>query len=71
MGEDMSEPASYFDACRTKRNLSAYDRTGGTSETEVEDILAAVAELRERVLAWLKAKHPELVEWPRNSKACA
>jgi hypothetical protein len=46
MGEDMADLASYFDACRAKRNLSAYDRTGGTSETEVEDILAAVTELR-------------------------
>ena len=59
MGAEFAELAAYFDSCRTKRNLSAYDRTGGTSETEVEEILREVASFREKILAWLKAYHPE------------
>jgi hypothetical protein len=59
MGAEFAELAAYFDSCRTKRNLSAYDRTGGTSETEVEEILREMASFREKILAWLKAYHPE------------
>ncbi len=57
---ELAEVAAYFDGCRAKRNTSAYDRGGRTSEAEVEEIIAAVAELRERVLAWLSASHPGL-----------
>lgn len=57
---ELAEVAAYFDGCRAKRNTSVYDRGGRTSEAEVEEILAAVAELRERVLGWLRASHPEL-----------
>ena len=62
MGGEFADLADYFDTCRTKRNVSAYDRTGGTSETEVEELLGEVAAFREIVLTWLKASHPQLAD---------
>jgi hypothetical protein len=61
MGGASAELAEYFDTCRSKRNVGAYDHTGGTSEAEVEDLLAEVGTFREQVLAWLEVKHPVLV----------
>ena len=60
MGAEMSEAASYFDACRAKRNTSAYDRGGRTSDSEVEELVGEALAFRERVLAWLRANHPAL-----------
>ena len=60
MGDEFADLADYFDTCRTKRNVSAYDRTGGTSDTEVEELLGDVGAFREKVLAWLRANHPQL-----------
>lgn len=60
MGETLSDLASYLDACRTKRNASAYDRTGSTWLKEVEEPLGEVVAFREAVLASLKAHHPRL-----------
>lgn len=60
MGAELSDLADYFDTCRTKRNAGAYDRSGQTSESEVEELLGEVACFREKVIAWLKAHHPEL-----------
>jgi len=62
MGMDLADLAVYFDTCRTKHNASAYDRTGSTSETEVEELLGAAAEFRAKVVSWLKANYAELIE---------
>lgn len=50
-----------LDAFRKKRNTSDYDRAGTTSEAEVAELRVLAASLRDRVLAWLAATHPELV----------
>jgi hypothetical protein len=60
MGGEISDLAYYFDACRTKRNASAYDRSGQASESEVEELIGEVAGFLEKVIAWLKAHHPNL-----------
>jgi hypothetical protein len=62
MGDDLIDLAAYFDTCRSKRNVSAYDRTGRTAETEVEELLSEVGAFRDKLLAWLKATHPQLAE---------
>lgn len=50
----------YFDACRSKRNISDYDRAGGISGRDADEILAEAKEFKKVVLAWLKANHPKL-----------
>jgi hypothetical protein len=36
-----------------------YDYVGGASEDDAEELLAFTRALREDVLSWLRAKHPE------------
>lgn len=48
-----------MDAFRKKRNVSDYDRAGTTSEAEVAELRTLAADLRERVLAWVKRNHAE------------
>lgn len=50
-----------LDAFRKKRNTSDYDRAGTTSEAEVAELRVLAASLRDRVLTWLAATHPELM----------
>lgn len=49
-----------LDAFRKKRNVTGYDRAGVTSEKEVEEMIALAERLRESLLEWLRAEHPEL-----------
>ena len=37
MGKEYSELADYLDLCRTKRNVSTYDRVGQISQSEVDE----------------------------------
>jgi len=60
MGAEISEVASYFDACRAKRNASAYDRGGQTSDSEVEELIDEVVGFRETTIVWLRANYPAL-----------
>ena len=60
MGEDQTERAKYFDACRTKRHHAVYDAAGRISEAEVRELLEEVRVFRTAVVAWLRREHPEL-----------
>ena len=60
MGGGMQARADYLDNCRSKRNVTDYDRAGEISEREVEEILAEARAFREEQLAWLKKHHPAL-----------
>ena len=46
---------------RKKRNISGYERAGGVSQQEADEIVTLAKELRNDLLAWLAAKHPELM----------
>jgi hypothetical protein len=59
LGEDRKEDAEYLDTCRSKRNRVEYDYVGGASEDDAKELLAFTRALREDVLSWLRAKHPE------------
>lgn len=50
-----------LDSFRKKRNIGFYDRAGTISETEVKELLSTALKLRDTVLKWFRAKHPELV----------
>jgi hypothetical protein len=62
MGAGAREAAEYFDLCRIKRNISAYDRSGEISRAEAQELISEASAFRSSILAWLKAKHPRLVD---------
>jgi len=61
MGNEFSDLANYLDQCRTKRNISAYDRTGQISLAELDELLREVQQFRDRLLLWLHESHPGLI----------
>lgn len=60
MGPEQQERGVYLDSCRRARNEADYDRTGVVSESELLELLEDTLGLRNDVLAWLAAEHPEL-----------
>jgi hypothetical protein len=52
--------ATYLDSCRIKRNTVEYDYVGGASESDANELIAFVEELKLEVLEWLVREHPEL-----------
>jgi hypothetical protein len=50
-----------LDAFRKKRNISDYERAGGTSGQEAREMIALAERLREELVNWLRVQHPELV----------
>lgn len=61
LGPGHRADADYLDNCRKKRNIVEYDYVGGATEDEASELATYVLELRERVLSWLKANHPSLL----------
>jgi hypothetical protein len=59
LGEHRKDDAAYLDACRSKRNRVEYEYVGCASEDDAEELLAFTRTLREDVLSWLRAKHPD------------
>jgi len=64
MGPQTQARADYFDSCRSKRNVTDYDRAGEISEHDAEEILAEAKTFRKELLAWLKVNHSTLA--PRD-----
>jgi hypothetical protein len=62
MGAGTSEAVEYFELCRMKRNVSAYDRSGQISQAEAKELLSEAKAFKSVVLAWLKVEHPQLIE---------
>lgn len=60
LGPKRQADADYLDGCRQKRNTVEYDRAGGATKQEAEELIAFGHELRAEVVAWLKKKHPAL-----------
>jgi hypothetical protein len=61
LGPDRKSDADYLDACRIKRNTVEYDRAGGATKNDANELIAFSLELREEVLKWLRANHIELL----------
>jgi hypothetical protein len=61
LGDVKRADAEYLDDCRKKRNIVEYEYVGGASESDANELIALVKELRDEVITWLKKKHPELV----------
>jgi hypothetical protein len=62
------EPAvvDTLDAVRRKRHKTNYERAGTSSHSEAEEVRELASDLRERVLSWLRAEHPELLAAPEG-----
>lgn len=60
LGDARKADADYLESCRRKRNVVEYDRVGGVSDADAEELTEFVAELTVQVQAWLKIRHPEL-----------
>lgn len=61
LGKQRQTDADYLDACRVKRNVAEYDRSGVVSSGEAEELQVFVGEFRAEVVTWLQKNHPELV----------
>ncbi|MCL5038142.1 MAG: hypothetical protein M1269_13680 [Chloroflexi bacterium] len=61
MGEESQAAGDYFNICRSKRNLTDYDRAGEISETEMAELIKEVELFRIKVIEWIKEKFPELL----------
>ena len=61
MGPEAQSRAGYLDNCRTKRNVTDYDRAGEVSDIELDELLNEVLAFRTDLLAWLRLNHPGLL----------
>lgn len=61
LGGAKKADAEYLDDCRKKRNIVEYDEVGGASESDADELIEFVNNLRDEVIAWLKKNHPELL----------
>ena len=65
LGKERQGDADYLDTCRAKRNGLEYDAAGRVSAAEAKELREFATELREAVIVWLAAKHPQLSPWKK------
>jgi len=51
-----------LDMFRKKRNISEYDRAGGTSDQEVSEMINLAEKLRDEVKSWIKQNYPDFLK---------
>src|SRR3972149_8129655 len=56
MGDELQDLSDYFESCRNKRNVGAYDRSGGISRSEAAELLEEARRFKEKVTRWLRDK---------------
>ncbi len=59
-GPAFAKAATHFDAARSKRNDFSYDTPAPISDTDAEDLLAAVEQFQRDAERWVRAKTPGL-----------
>jgi hypothetical protein len=62
LGPDRKADVEYLEVCRKKRNIIEYDAADTVTGRDARELAAFVVELRDRVLAWLREHHGELLE---------
>lgn len=55
------EEVSLLDVFRKKRNLSSYERSGTTTDTEARELSEFTESLRDRVESWIRETRPRLL----------
>jgi len=58
MGTVVRDFATYFDACRRKRNQVDYDFANAATDTEAKELLQKAHEFHRLVEHWIREKHP-------------
>ena len=61
LGAEHQDDGDYLEQCRRMRNTVEYDYVGGATRKDAAELISYSQALRGEVLAWLKAKHPDLV----------
>lgn len=62
LGKEYYDLIDYFDSCRSKRNITDYDRAGEISDFEAEELLKEVLTFKEVVLKWVKENYPQYLK---------
>lgn len=62
MGGDLQDLSDYFESCRNKRNVGAYDRSGGISRSEAAELLEEATAFKGKVRQWLRDQFPEFLD---------
>ncbi len=62
IGTGRAGDAEYLENCRMKRNVVEYDYVGGVSESDAEELIQFVIELKIEVIQWLTKNHSELIK---------
>ena len=62
MGDDLKDLSDYFENCRNKRNVGAYDRSGAISRSEAAELLEEAGAFKEKVRQWLRDQFPEFLD---------
>ncbi len=60
LGDDRKDDAEYLESCRRKRNIVEYDRVGGATDTEADELIRFGLEFRDEVVVWVKRHHSDL-----------
>lgn len=61
LGVDKDDDEAYLDTCRIKRNSVEYTSVGGVTNSDADELISYVNELKIEVLNWLNKNHPELL----------
>ncbi len=61
LGDKKENDASYLNSCRIKRNTLEYDQVGATTNSEANELIDLVIELRQEIMIWLKKHHSDLL----------
>lgn len=61
IGESRKQDAEYLETCRRKRNIVEYDRVGGATDSEADELIQFGTDLRDDAKKWLGEKHPDLL----------
>ena len=58
LGADAQELSDFLDQCRAKRHDVTYEALSAVSAGEARELIEAVADLEQRVRAWLPSRRP-------------
>jgi len=61
LGEEKDEDVDYLDTCRTKRNTVEYDRAGGATHSQADELISFTKELKKDVIRWMRENHADLI----------
>ena len=62
LGSETKADVEYLEVCRKKRNIIEYDAAGSVTAKDAAELREFAGELQERVLGWLRDRHPALLD---------